>query len=318
MKVTHRSSLNFNALTWAERRPSAELMAQSLRSKGVTIADTEIASIGGNLARLDALHQLDFAGGKTAFEHIEGLASAQTIKNGAPSAPLAANLFSLAGSVRSGAFYGNKCYARTNHSIYSKHHAGEMSRIIGDLAAKGEVTLADGTQVKWNPETLRADTSTVDRLWGALNHYLKEKKLPANRELYETDDYASKGEMSNLTSRLTGVRFVNAAGSDAMPHLNDIIDRFGPVLAEYDNHGGSVAKIRANVTLSQEGGGVDLMPRRDLGYVVVPEQFAKERGIPVIEYLDSEPQGYAKPVKPTVLAEPAVFVSPDDVKKSEP
>ncbi len=307
MNINHLSSLKFNVLTSAARRPSAELMAQSLRSKGVVIADAEVAAIGGDVKRLNALHQLDFAGGKTAFEHIESLAAAGTIRDGSPSAPLAADLFSLAGSVRN-AMYG-KCYARTNHSVYTTNHAGEMSRIVGELAARGEVTLTDGTLVKWNHATFPAGTSTVDRLWGALNHYLKAKELPANQELYELEEYASKGQMANITSRLMGEQFVNVDGSKALPHLTGITDSYGPMLAEFSSHGGAVAEVTPDGAVkTQDGGNAVLTRRSNIGYVVVPAQVAKEKGIPVIEYLESEPQGYAKP--------PAVPVA-DDVKKTE-
>ncbi len=310
MNVNHLSSLKFNALTSAARRPNAELMAQSLRSKGVAIADAEVAAIGGDLERLNALHQLDFAGGKTAFEHIEALAAAGTIKDGSPSAPLAADLFSIAGSLRK-VEYG-KCYARTNHSVYSIHHAGEMSRIVGDLAAQGEVTLTDGTKVKWNPQTFALEDKPVDRLWGALNHYLKAKELPANQELYHLEEYAYSAEMANITSRLLGEQFVNVKGSDALPHLTGITDNYGPVLGEfgmYSNHGGAAAEVAADgVVMSQDGGERALTRQTTVGYVVVPAKVAREKNIPVIDYLDDDSRGYAKPVAP-----------PDEVnKKTEP
>ena len=323
MNINHLSSLRLNLLTSPARRPSAELMAQSLRDKGVTLADSEIAAIGADVKRLNALHQLDFAGGKTAFEHLETLASAGALADGSSPAPLAADLFSLAGSARTATF--GKCYARTSHTIFSVHHTGEMNRIISELAVKGTVTLADGTIAKWNPANfpLVRDNpmgpgveGPVDRLWGGLNHLLTKKEMPANAEIFGTTNSAFRGEMANSTSRLMGPKFVNVKGSTAVSQLTEIIDSFGPLPAEFGNHGGSVAEIANGTVRSQEAGELALRDMTDgrLGYVVVPLDEAKARGLEVVEYPADDDKGYATISKPD--AAPAAVA--DAKKPSEP
>ena len=173
MNVNHLSSLRYNALTSAARRPSAEAMAQTLRAKGVTVTDADVTAIASDLRRMNALHQLDFAGNKTTFEHLETLASSQSLADGSSPAALVADLFTLAGTARTATF--GKCYARTSHTIYSVHHAAEMTRIVGDLAARGEVTLADGTVAKWNPKSF---SLVRDNPMGPGGLKILQKQLP--------------------------------------------------------------------------------------------------------------------------------------------
>ena len=312
MNVNHLSSLRYNALTPAARRPSAELMAQTLRAKGVLVADADVSAIAGDVKRMNALHQLDFAGNKTTFEHLEAVASAQKLADGSSPAPLAADLFTLVGSARFSTF--GKCYARTSHTIYSVHHAAEMARIVGDLAVTGAVTLADGTVAKWNPKTFPLTVrrlhpgmgpgveGPVDRLWGGLNHLLTQKELPANAEIFGTTQSAFRGQMANVTTRLMGQQFVNVDGASALPHLNDIVDSFGPMAAEFGTHGGSVAEISNGTVRSQEEGALALRDMDDgrLGYVVVPAEEAAKRGLAPIEYPADDDKGYATVGAPAV------------------
>ncbi len=309
MNINHLSSLRFNALTSPARRPSAELMAQTLRAKGVIVDDAEVAAIAGDVRRMNALHQLDFAGNKTTFEHLETLASAPKLADGSSPAPLAADLFSLAGSARTATF--GKCYARTSHTIYSVHHAGEMARIVSDLAVTGAVTLADGTVAKWNPKNfpLVRDNpmgpgveGPVDRLWGGLNHLLTLKDLPATPEIFGTTQSAFRGQMANVTTRLMGQQFVNVDGASAMPHLNDIVDSFGPMAAEFGTHGGSVAEVSNGTVRSQEEGALALRDMEDgrLGYVVVPAEEVAKRGLTPREYPADDDKGYATVGTPEV------------------
>ncbi len=312
MKLNLLSSQMYNALTPPARRPSGEVMGRSLHAHGTVIEAAELSAIGGDVKRLNALHQLDFAGGKTAFEHIEAIAAAKTLVDGSPSAVLAKDLFSLAGSARI-ATYG-KCYARTNHTVYSVHHSGEMMRILHDLAIKGSVTLADGTTVKWDPATYpfpreengEQTMHPADRLWGALNHLLKEKELPASPTLKASSDDASRGQMANITSRLMGEQFVNAEGPAAMKHLTGIIDGYGPMFAEYNIHAGSVASVTAGMVESLENG--ETVPNyqdwRVLGYTVVPKEEAAKVGLKTIEYPADDDKGYATIVPPKTGGSP--------------
>ncbi len=294
MKLTTISVRKFSSLTSAERRPSAQRMGEALRAAGVTLENSEISAVGRSTKRLNALHQLDFPGEKTAFEHILDLANAGQLKDNTPSGPLAADLFKLMGAARSADF--GKCYARTSHTIYSVHHPGEMSRIIASLSSTGKVTMADGTTVHWDPEMFSITSNyspQSDMLWGALNHLLRKKTLPKRPTLSSEQDSAYNGEMSNLTSRLTGVPHVNVDGDEAMKHLNAIVDLTGPVLAEYGYHGGSLAKVVRDKTYSLEEGNIEPTQELGLGYVVVPKAEAEARGLKPLEY-PGEATGYMK------------------------
>lgn len=306
MKVNLLSSQVYNALSSPARRPSSEDMGRSLHAHGTVIDAAELSAVGGDVKRLNALHQLDFAGAKTAFEHIEAIAAANTLVDGTPSAVLAKDLFSLAGSARNATF--GKCYARTSHTVFSLHHTGEMMRILHDLGVKGSVTLADGTTVKWDPaaypfsreESGEQTMHHADRLWGSLNHLLTAKELPANPTLNASSDSAYRGQMANITSRLMGEQFVNAQGPAAMKHLTGIIDGYGPMFAEYNAHAGSVASVTAGMVESLEGG--ETVPNyqewRVLGYTVVPKAEAVRVGLKTIEYPADDEKGYATIVPP--------------------
>lgn len=287
-------------------------MGRSLHAHGTVIEAAELSAIGGDVKRLNALHQLDFEGGKTAFEHIEAIAAAKTLVDGSPSAVLAKDLFSLAGSARSATF--GKCYARTSHTVYTVHHSGEMMRILHDLAVKGSVTLADGTTVKWDPasypfpreENGEQTMHHADRLWSSLNHLLTAKELAPNATLSGSSDSAYRGQMANITSRLMGEQFINVEGSAAMKHLTGIIDGYGPMFAEYNAHAGSVASVTAGMVESLEGGETvsNYQEWRVLGYTVVPKEEGAKAGLKTIEYPADDDKGYATIVPPKTGEKP--------------
>jgi hypothetical protein len=258
-------------------------MAESLRAKGVPLAPHVLPQIAANPARLAALQTRDFSGRMTAFQHIEAVALAGKLANGTPSGPLAADLFERVGTAARNPLH-SLCYARTNHAIFAKHHPAELARIIGQLATAGRVTLAGGDVIQWNPATLPAPAGQEgDFLWGALNHLISNRNMPGT-VLNGAQTYASEGQMANTLSRLTGKKHVNVQGSAALPYLNEIVAAHGPMLAEYGNHGGSVAQVMNNAALSLEAGADAPRNAGVLGYVVVPESEAKKRNIPILRY----------------------------------
>ncbi len=288
-------------LTAPERRPSAALMAERLRAHGVTLDDSLVATVAGDPKRLNALHQLDFSGQRTAFEHLERLAAAQTLFDQKPAAPMVAELFGLAGDVT---FATGRCYSRTNHSVYSAHHMGEMARLLTDLATTGRVKLASGLELTWDPRQLPvANTENdiswaglgqkvtkhdhVNTLWAALNQNLVNQTVPNGAVLTGVAEQAYRGQMANVTSRLMGEQFVNVDGARARPHLNDLAFAYGPLLAEYGAHGGSVYEVTGTTaSASWEGGRREPVTRTNLGYVVVPAEEAKARGLSPLDYAD--------------------------------
>jgi hypothetical protein len=204
-------------------------MAEALGVQGVTVEGHDLSTIAQSTQRLNTLHQLDFAGHKTAFEHIEGVAAAKTLFNGAPAHQLAAELFTLAGSGREAKF--GYWYAGDLHAIYSVHHPGEMCRILASLAVTGAVTVADGQKVEWKPEKLQLhEHHLADSLWHALYQSLKEKDLPPTAVLSDSSGWGTGGKDANITSRLMGDQFVNVDAEQAAPHLEDLVARRGPML----------------------------------------------------------------------------------------
>jgi hypothetical protein len=285
-------------------RESALNMAASLRAEGVAISDSSVEAIGASPRRIAALRTLDFMRSLCAFGRIKRIATARTLLDGTPSAPLAADLFTLAGTARVGS--SMRCYARTTHSLYTAKRMGEFARIVGELAVSGRVELAGGDVLVWDPRRLSiAQGRHADVLWGAVNHLAKSRSLPSDRtlnarneynasgELEDRAQYAYRGEMANLMTRLTGKVYVNVDGWDALSHLNSIIATHGPVLAEYGRHGGSVAKVERGEPLSIEGGHLVPEPVNDsLGYVVVPRSEARERYLSIIQYSVDDSAGY--------------------------
>ncbi len=298
MKLQFMSSQKFNALTAAARRPAGPVMVESLRKLGVTVTDELAANVATDLTRLNALHQLDFAGKHTAFEHIQRLAQAGTLVDGTKAATLAGDLFALAGSARPSDFNVAKCYARASQTVFSLHHAGEFTRLLGELAATGQTRLANGETVRWNPSTMPIRNTHILDLWGGINHIAVERNspLPRGGELSVAKADATRGQMANITTRLFGTQFVNANGTEAKRHLNGFIDTYGPMLAEYGIHGGTVAEVHFPAaglpeTIALEENGT-FKSRNNLGYVVVPAEDAATAGLATLEYRPDDRFGY--------------------------
>jgi hypothetical protein len=276
--------------------PSPEQLVQSmarrLQRRGVSLQPEAVRTVAADPDRLAALMARDFKGERTAFEHIQGVADAKVLADGAPSAPLAAGLFELLGNPGRAPSYG-RCYARTSHAIFTKHHPAEFARIVGQLATSGRVTLAGGEIIRWNPKKLPVENAQhIDVLWGAVNHLTANRDM--GRVLNTESEFASNGQMANIFTRLTGKRHVNVSGDAALPYLNDIVAEHGPMLAEYGNHGGSVAKVKVQyLPESLEAGNPVPSQRNGLGYVVIPESEAKSRKLEVIRY-GRDNTGYAR------------------------
>jgi hypothetical protein len=162
---------------------------------------------------------------------------------------------------------------------------------VGQLATKGHVTLASGDVVEWRPEKLPVQNGQyADTLWGAVNHLAAKRTM--KRVLNDRADFAAQGQMANVFTRLTGEPHVNVWGDDALPHMNEIVAKHGPMFAEYGNHGGSVANV-TYVPQSLEAGSAEPQQMKGLGYVVVPLSEAKSRKLDVIRYNGNRGTGYA-------------------------
>jgi hypothetical protein len=287
---------------------SVEEMATKLRAHGVQLHPNIVSQIAASPKRTQALRAKGFRGefkGRayvfgsqlTAFESILKVAKAGTLRDGTPSATLAADLFGLVGNVRQ-AGSGARCYARTSHTIFTLFHPGEFARLVGGLAVDGAVTLASGETVRWNPSPAGVNGNHTDYLWGSLNQLIRFRELPHEAQLPALSmqsnqvDFASQGQMANIYTRLFGKPHVNIQGAQAMPYLNEIVARTGPLLAEYGAHGGSVAVISPqNVALGIEAGQLEPQPHSricrngcGLGYVVMPVDEAKKYNLQAIQY----------------------------------
>ncbi len=237
--------------------------------------------------KLAALNLTDFTGNQTALESILEIADAGTLRDGRSSLQTATTLFHLAGETAP-VSYGN-CYGRTLHSIFSAYHAGEFNQILADLLLRGETVLASGQRVHWDPSVLPVTPhgdQHHDVLWGALVNNLRFADIRNPLVLIGNGGYAYRGQMANIATRLFGTQFVNAPGQELLPHLNGIVDRRGPLLAEYGNHGGSVADVDhlKSVTSFESGGYESSYPTTSLGYVVVPE--SEVSALPGVEPID--------------------------------
>jgi hypothetical protein len=271
--------------------------AETLRNAGVNLDPALVRDVAASPKRTAALRAVDFQKTGTAFDHILRIAKAGTLYDGTPSAALAADLFGLVGGARQ-AGSGTRCYGRTTHTIFTLLHPGEFARLVGGLAVDGSVKLADGQTIRWNPSSTQVNGDHADYLWGSLNQLIRFRELPRNAELpalslrSSQEDYASQGQMANIYTRLFGKPHVNVQGAQAMRHLNEIVARTGPLLAEYGAHGGSVAAISPqNVALGIEAGEVDPQPHSHicqggctLGYVVMPVDEAKKYELRPIAY----------------------------------
>jgi hypothetical protein len=275
------------------RRLNAQTMAATLTQRGVRLEPAVVQQIAQSSERLNGLHSLDLAGRSTAFEHILRIASAGTLKDGTPAAPLAAELFALAGTSRR--VNSGKCYSRANHTLFSKYYPGEFARLVGDLAVGGQTRLANGEIAKWNTDTWKrpANLPYDEFLWYGLNTLAKNQALPANGEIYGMGDNVYDGEMANLQSRLFGIPYVNVGGAASLQHLDAIIRAHQPLLTEYGNAipgkgntAGALARVVNDKTYSMNEGG-DFHDNKAIGYVAVPAREAAARRLTVLQYATS-------------------------------
>jgi hypothetical protein len=157
--------------------------------------------------------------------------------------------------------------------------------------------------LRWDPgRTPVADGQYVDTLWAGIAHTARLRALPPRGSIDVPAEVASQGEMANLYTRLTGIPHVNVGGKEALPYLQKIVSRRGPLLAEFGNHAGSVARVRDGRILTQEAGNPAPTPApRGLGYVVVPLEEATARDLVVRQYLNDE-TGYIGASLPRGLA----------------
>src|SRR5262249_52019557 len=134
------------------------------------------------------------------------------------------------------AHFGN-CYGRTSNAIWSKHHPAEFVRVIAELAQHGRVELASGQVVTWGPE-MRLPTygELGDIIWGHVQNVLRLKVLANPTPVFERPGFASRGEMANLLTRLTGVPHVNVKRTADMSRdayyrvLGRVLQATGPLL----------------------------------------------------------------------------------------
>jgi hypothetical protein len=272
---------------------SVEAMADSLVALGVQLSPGAAGQIAGDPARVAALNQRD-ASGKSTFEHIFNIAVAEQLRDGTDSLALAADLFESAGTNRQ-TRANIRCYARTLFGIYLKQKPAEMARLVDELAVDGRTTLPGGRTIRWDPNVLPINGGPVnaaDTLFGGLAHTLKAMRLPDDAALVNNAEYAYQGEMANIHTRLTGRRYINVNGQQALPHVAEVVAQTGPLLAEYQAHGGSVAAVENGVPMSFENGRTDLVAQNGLGYVAFPEDAAQARGLAVVQPTDPN-RGYA-------------------------
>ncbi len=269
-----------------QRHDAASILSEVERRMGTGfLADLQPIRSNDPL-KLAALNLTDFTRNQTAFESILEVADAGTLRDGAASQPVATALFNLAGAAA--AVSKSNCYGRTLHAIFTSFHAGEFNQLMADLLVRGETVLASGQRVRWDPSQLPIHGYPHhDVLWGALANNLRFADIPNPLVLSPNAGYATRAQMANLSTRLTGTQFVNAPGQALISHLNGIVDNAGPVLAEYPaaHHGGSVLRIDNGQVHSLEGKGwVQTLDSSSLGYVVVPEESLKGTGVDPIEY----------------------------------
>jgi hypothetical protein len=268
-------------------------MAESLEALGVPIGAGIVSQIASDPARLAALNQRDYLGKGTTFEHIFNIASIGRLHDGSDSRSLAGDLFAFAGTNPSSRNGGLRCYARTLFGVYMKERPAELARLVGDLAVRGETTLAGGRTVRWDPRQWAIQGGAPETLFGGLAHTIKFKNLQDGTALVNNGEYAYQAEMANIHTRLTGRRYVNVQGAQAVNHINEVVGRTGPLLAEYGAHGGSLAGYQGGRALSMENGSPALGQQNIPGYVAFPEDEAVSRRLTIVQPTDPA-RGYAE------------------------
>jgi hypothetical protein len=268
-------------------------MAESLEALGVPVGAGVVSQIAADPARLAALNQRDYLGKGSTFEHIFNIASIGRLHDGSDSRSLAADLFTFAGTNPGSRNGGLRCYSRTLFGVYMKERPAELARLVGDLAVRGETTLAGGRTVRWDPRQWPIQGGAPETLFGGLAHTIKFKNLQDGTALVNNGEYAYQGEMANIHTRLTGRRYVNVQGAQAVNHINDVVAQTGPLLAEYGAHGGSLAGYQNGRALSMENGQPALGQQNIPGYVAFPEDEAVARRLTVVQPADPN-RGYAE------------------------
>jgi hypothetical protein len=272
---------------------SAQTMADSLTALGVELNPQTLPQILRDPARLAALNQRD-ASGTSAFEHIFKIAVADQLRDGTDSHAMAADLFESVGTNRAPRST-IRCYARTLFGIYMKQKPAELARLVADLGVDGATALPGGRRLRWDPTQLGLNGNSqnaADTLFGGLAHTIKAKELPQDAALTSNAEYAYEGEMANIHTRLTGRRFVNVTGQQALPHVAEVVAQTGPLLAEYGNHGGSLAAVQYGRPMSFESGQDALVVKNVPGYVAFPEDVAQARRLTIVQPRDPN-RGYA-------------------------
>jgi hypothetical protein len=217
-----------------------------------------------------------------------------------------------------------RCYARTANALFARFRPAEYVRILSALFLEREVRLASGQVVRWDPAQLAMHPSwtpaqQIDFVWGCLGSTLRHKAMPNPAALSNDRGIATRGEMANILSRLTGERYVNAnVGFSRAAHAQhapgscqcmkllgalDAVSKQTPVLlAEYNppnyvqSHAGSVARVdlQQGMITSYETGGAE-WALDHVGYVVVPERAAQAAGLPTMELPADDACGYLDP-----------------------
>ncbi len=292
--------------TPAPPRHTAKSMIAGFTTAGLSEHVSLITDLAAMPERLTALNARDSTGAHRTFDHILRAARAPAGIADVNTKALAADLLGIVGHARRPQeSLQTRCYGRTSHTIFTMHHPAEFARLIVDLAVDGKTTLANGEVVTWDTQRAPYNVRLVaaDFLWAGLNHAAKAQTPGAGLVLTAQGEYAFKGEMANLWSRLTGEQHVNVDGRSpkVLGALPKIVARTGPLLAEYNPHAGSVSGFDdEGQPLSMETGRPEPVRIHDthinnfhllLGYVVVPAKAAKTFDLPVIKYPNSE-QGY--------------------------
>lgn len=275
----------------------------------------ELAQIEANPAKLEALAKTDLVSGKTTLDHLMKLLNGplqDAASNKTADVWVMEQLRHVGTPVRADYSYG-KCYSRTINAVWGKFQPAEHPRIVASLLVDGQVELASGINVKWDVATHPSRPGpALDFLFGALCNQLKAKVLPDPVVLAATAEYAYKGEMANLMTRLTGQRHVNvqfgepqttgtpegraAALHERLVAASDAMQRTGPWLAEfgsYLNHGGALHSYNPDTKqmVSYENAG-EITQQTHIGYAVMPKAEADKLGMTVLTYPDDDERGY--------------------------
>lgn len=275
----------------------------------------ELAQIEANPAKLEAFAKPDLVSGQTTLDHLMKILSGplqDAANNKTADVWVMEQLRHVGTPARADYSYG-KCYSRTINAVWGKFQPAEHTRIVASLLVDGQVELASGLTVKWDASTLPSLAApALDFLFGRLCNQLKAKVLADPLVLAATAEYAYKGEMANLMTRLTGQRYVNvqfgepqttgtpegraAALHDRLVAASESMQRTGPWLAEFGyslNHGGALHSYDADTKqmVSYENAG-EITRQTHIGYAVMPKSEADKLGMTGLTYPEDDERGY--------------------------